>query len=48
MTIAKTAAILEVDGTLQSEHGVVHLVAERLHESTGSRSGSVTRSRDFH
>ncbi len=47
-TIAKTAAVLEVDGELQSEHGVVHLIAERLREPDVKGLGEVPRSRDFH
>ncbi len=52
-TIAKTAAILEIEGKIQSEHGVVHLIADHLAEptlSSGRRSGehALPRSRDFH
>lgn len=47
-TVAKTAAVLEVDGKLQSEHGVVHLIADRLREPKLSASHGLPRSRDFH
>ncbi|GAB5546760.1 MAG: error-prone DNA polymerase [Sandaracinaceae bacterium] len=49
-TVAKTAALIEVDGYLQEEQGVVHLIAERLREprfDVGER-GAAPRSRDFH
>ena len=31
-TPALTASLLEVDGTLQNQHGVTHVVARRLHD----------------
>jgi error-prone DNA polymerase len=48
-TAAKTAALLEVQGRVQNESGVVHLVAERLLDARLSiRAGAHPRSRDFH
>ncbi|MCA9608961.1 MAG: error-prone DNA polymerase, partial [Myxococcales bacterium] len=46
--VARTAAVLEVDGELQSEHGVVHLIATALREPRVRDLGEVPRSRDFH
>ena len=46
--IAKTSAVLEVTGKLQSEHGVVHLIAEQLSVPRLAALGEVPRSRDFH
>lgn len=45
--IAKTSTALEVEGRIQSEHGVVHLVAERLSDPKLPQDGG-PRSRDFH
>jgi len=47
-SVAKTAAVLEIDGRLQSEHGVVHLIADRLREPDLGGDDGVPRSRDFH
>src|SRR5690606_5526584 len=46
--VAKAAALLEVHGTLQREHGVVHLIAERLAEPALGAAKVTPRSRDFH
>lgn len=35
-------------GTVQQEEGVLHLIAERLHDLSGLLGGMVTESRDFH
>jgi len=47
-SVAKTAAVLEIDGRLQAEHGVVHLIADRLREPRLDADDGVPRSRDFH
>lgn len=48
-TVAKTAVLLEVHGRIQSEQGVVHLVAERLVDPRLTPdAASHPRSRDFH
>ena len=48
-TVAKTAVLLEIEGRLQHEEGVVHLIAERLREPRGAElGGSAPRSRNFH
>jgi error-prone DNA polymerase len=48
--LAKTASLLGMTGRIQSQHGVVHLVAETLFlpELSAPKEGSVVRSRDFH
>ncbi len=48
--LAKTASLLGMTGRIQSQHGVVHLVAEMLFlpELSAPKEGSVVRSRDFH
>jgi error-prone DNA polymerase len=46
--LAKTVSFLGIDGTLQVEDGVVHLVAERLWEPKVELKPASTRSRDFH
>ena len=46
-TIAKTASLLGVSGKLQSQSGVVHLVAERLWIPQLSLHPQETKSRDF-
>jgi DNA polymerase III alpha subunit len=45
---ALTASLLEVDGTLQNQHGVAHVVARRLHDRSHWIQGLARRSRDFH
>jgi error-prone DNA polymerase len=47
-TVAKTAVLLEIEGRIQHEEGVVHLIAERLREPRAGDVGSVPRSRNFH
>lgn len=42
------STLLGVDASLQSEHGVLHLVVRRLHDLTPLLGGLDTRSRDFH
>jgi error-prone DNA polymerase len=39
--------LLGVDAVLQSQHGVLHLVARRLHDLSGMLDGLDVRSRDF-
>ncbi len=46
--LGKTQSFLGVTGKLQSESGVVHLVAEKLWEPDVSLDATETRSRDFH
>ena len=49
--VGKTATLLEVEGRIQSEEGVVHVVAERLSdlsESVRAAASGVEKSRDFH
>ncbi len=46
--VAKTAVLLEVRGRVQSEHGVVHLVAEELRVPPADAPAGLPRSRDFH
>lgn len=46
--LAKTAWLLGVSGTLQSQQGVVHLVARRLWKPALNGAVARTRSRDFH
>jgi len=48
--LAKTASLLGMTGRIQSQHGVVHLIAEKLFlpDLSLPRSASVPRSRDFH
>ena len=46
--LGKTASFLGVTGKLQSEDGVVHLVAESLWDPTTTRKPGRRRSRDFH
>jgi error-prone DNA polymerase len=48
MVLAKTASFLGVSGRVQSESGVVHLVAESLWDPTTRRKPARRRSRDFH
>ena len=40
--------LLQVDGRLESEGGVCHLIARRLHDLTPMLNGVDIRSRDFH
>ncbi|HWR21180.1 MAG TPA: OB-fold nucleic acid binding domain-containing protein, partial [Verrucomicrobiae bacterium] len=47
-TLAKTARFLGVTGTLQAEHGVVHLVADRLWHPRVHADLATAPSRDFH
>jgi error-prone DNA polymerase len=47
-TLAKTANFLGVTGTIQSEDGVVHLVAEKLWSPKIDRAVTGAPSRDFH
>ena len=42
------ARLLAVEGRLESQHGVQHLIAERLHDLTPLLQQLDTRSRDFH
>ena len=46
-TPALTASLLEVDGTLQNQHGVTHVVARRLHDRSRWLAGVARHSRDF-
>ena len=46
--LARTAAILGVDGRVQRAEGVTHLIAERLWEPELEAEVEGTRSRDFH
>ena len=46
-TPALTASLLEVEGKLQNQHGVTHVVARRLHDRSRWLSGVTRRSRDF-
>ena len=46
--LAKTASVLGVTGTIQSEEGVVHLVAERLWTPELHTAPDAVKSRDFH
>ena len=46
--IVKTVSLLAVAGKIQSEHGVVHLIADRLWEPELSGEGVSGGSRDFH
>jgi len=48
MVLAKTASFLGVSGKIQSDSGVVHLVAESLWDPTTRRRPRKRRSRDFH
>jgi error-prone DNA polymerase len=45
---ALTASLLEVNGTLQNQHGVTHVVARTLHDRSHWLTGIARRSRDFH
>jgi len=47
-TLVKTASFLGVTGTVQSEKGVVHLVADRLWLPQGKARPRTAGSRDFH
>jgi error-prone DNA polymerase len=47
-TVAKTATLLEVRGTVQRTEGVVHLIAASLHQPELEWEAQGTRSRDFH
>ncbi len=47
-TLAKTATLLGVTGTLQAEQGIVHLVAERLWQPQLHHDLATAPSRDFH
>ncbi|HEY2346910.1 MAG TPA: error-prone DNA polymerase [Xanthomonadaceae bacterium] len=40
--------VLGIEGRLQRQHDVQHLVAERLHDLSGLLQGIATSSRDFH
>jgi error-prone DNA polymerase len=46
--LGKTASFMGVTGKLQSEEGVVHLVAESLWDPALDRKPRRRRSRDFH
>jgi error-prone DNA polymerase len=46
--LARTAVLLGVDGKIQSESGVVHLVADELWAPDLAFTAEGTRSRDFH
>ncbi len=46
--LARTASFLGVDGTLESRHGVVHIVADRLWAPRPQRQLPSISSRDFH
>ena len=48
MVLAKTASFLGVSGKVQSDSGVVHLVAESLWDPTTRERPRKRRSRDFH
>jgi error-prone DNA polymerase len=48
MVLAKTASFLGVSGKIQSDSGVVHLVAESLWDPTTRRRPRKRGSRDFH
>jgi error-prone DNA polymerase len=45
---ALAASLLEVDGTLQNQNGVAHVVARKLHDRSHWLKGLTRRSRDFH
>ncbi|MBS0388566.1 MAG: error-prone DNA polymerase [Proteobacteria bacterium] len=45
---ALAASLLEVNGTLQNQHGVAHVVARSLHDRSDWLTGIARRSRDFH
>ena len=45
---ALAASLLEVNGTLQNQHGVAHVVARTLHDRSDWLEGMARRSRDFH
>jgi error-prone DNA polymerase len=47
-TPALAASLLEVNGTLQNQHGVAHVVARTLHDRSHWLEGMTRRSRDFH
>jgi error-prone DNA polymerase len=48
-TVAKTAVLLEVRGRIQSEQGVIHLVAEELRDARlPADAEGHPRSRNFH
>ena len=46
--VAKTALLMKVEGKLQCEHGVVHLIADRLSDPKLPAAIVPPRSRDFH
>jgi error-prone DNA polymerase len=46
--LAKTALLLGVTGKLQAQHGVVHLIAERLWTPDVTLQAEGAKSRDFH
>jgi error-prone DNA polymerase len=46
--LARTAAILGVDGRVQRSEGVTHLIADELWEPDFELATEGTRSRDFH
>jgi error-prone DNA polymerase len=46
--LARTVNFLGISGTIQSEDGVVHLVAERLWEPRSELKPALVTSRDFH
>jgi error-prone DNA polymerase len=46
--VALGASLLVVSGTLQNREGVVHVVAQRLHDRSRWLGGLARRSRDFH
>ncbi|MDE2251707.1 MAG: error-prone DNA polymerase, partial [Gammaproteobacteria bacterium] len=45
---ALAASVLEVNGTLQNQHGVAHVIARTLHDRSDWLEGMARRSRDFH
>jgi error-prone DNA polymerase len=46
--LAKTSSFLGITGKIQSESGVVHLIAERLWTPELKEKPAPPRSRDFH
>ena len=47
-SVALTASLMVVSGTLQNRAGVTHLIARRLHDRSRWLAGFERRSRDFH
>ena len=46
--LAKTTSFLGVTGKVQSQSGIVHIVAEKLWSPTLGRRPAKLKSRDFH